>query len=88
MLACERPQYSAHCPRYVPGLSIVNDVWLLWPGTTSRLPLSSGTQKLWITLQPPGSDASHAVRSMLISRPVGTCISLAVTTLVLPLVAG
>src|SRR5215510_12947653 len=50
MLAWDRPQYSAHCPRYVPALSMVNDVWLLWPGTTSRLPLSSGTQKLWITL--------------------------------------
>ncbi len=37
------------------------------PGTTSFVPASSGTQKLWITLQPgllsapPGSESSHAV---------------------------
>src|SRR5207249_4438789 len=56
---------------------------LVWPGTTSFLPESSGTQKLWITLQvtelPLGG--SHALRCRNTSRPVGMTISSAVTTL-------
>src|SRR5260370_2464089 len=46
MLACWVPQYSAHCPRYSPGLSVWNHMELTRPGITSVLPASRGTQKL------------------------------------------
>src|SRR5215213_2503448 len=81
MLAWERPQYSAHWPRYVPGFSALNETELVRPGTTSFLPDSSGTQKLWITLQvfavPVPSHASSFTKT---SRPVGITNSSAVTT--------
>src|SRR6202158_5643951 len=48
MFACERPQNSAHCPGYIPAVFAINVSWLIWPGTTSRLPPSCGTQKLWM----------------------------------------
>ncbi len=49
MLACDRPQNSAHWPAKIPGWSASRrSVWMR-PGTTSRLPLIRGTQKLWIT---------------------------------------
>src|SRR5262249_16492595 len=49
MLACESPQYSAHWPRNVPGRDA--SIFRNWvrPGTTSFLPLSSGTQNEWMT---------------------------------------
>src|SRR5438045_1623038 len=46
MLACDVPQYSAHCPKKVPGRSALIFMWFCWPGTTSTLPASSGGQKL------------------------------------------
>ena len=49
MLACDRPQNSVHWPAKMPGLSAwMRSVWTR-PGTMSRLPLSLGIQKLWIT---------------------------------------
>ena len=54
------------------------------PGTTSVLPASSGTQKLWITLQSPFADAGVVARRRARGarrRPVGMRSSLAVTTL-------
>ncbi|MNC86433.1 hypothetical protein D3C83_20950 [compost metagenome] len=56
MLACDRLQYSAHCPRYVPGLSASKVTLFSRPGTTSCLPASLGTQKLWMT--PVGKSVS------------------------------
>src|SRR5690348_1100743 len=50
MLACESPQYSAHAPRNVPGLSASMVLVLVCPGMTSFLPFSSGTQNEWMTL--------------------------------------
>ena len=55
---------------------------LVWPGTTSFLPESSGTQKLWITLQVFAAPVpSQALRCTKTSRPVGMISSSAVTTL-------
>ncbi len=71
MLACETPQNSAHWPRYSPGVSAVNVSRFSRPGTTSRLPPSWGTQKLWITSGPSSTSAT--------GRPAGTCSSFAVT---------
>ena len=78
MLACDSPQYSLHCPRKVPGLSALRVSSLVRPGTTSRVPESSGTQKLWITLQ---VSASHAFSFRCTWRPAGITSSSAVTTL-------
>ena len=72
MLACEVPQYSAHCPQYVPGVSAVKVILFSRPGMTSRLAAICGTQKLWITSQPTSLMAT--------GRPAGTCNSFAVTT--------
>ena len=70
MFACEMPQYSAHWPRNVPGrLASIVSVFG-WPGTTSFLPASSGTQNEWITL------LLVSVRTT--GRSTGMCISLAV----------
>ena len=75
MSACDKPQYSAHWPRYVPGLSASNLRKSFWPGTASFLPFSAGIQKEWIT------PSRGAVTFMLISRPTGMCISVAVKNL-------
>ena len=72
MLAWQAPQNSAHWPQYSPTRSGVSTIRLTRPGTTSRLPPSCGTQKLWITSGPS--------RSRTIGRPTGRCSSLAVTT--------
>ena len=72
MLACEAPQNSAHWPQYSPGVSGVSVSRLSRPGTTSRLPPSCGTQKLWITSGP--SSVSWT------GRPAGRWSSFAVAT--------
>ena len=46
IFACSIPQNSAHSPMYVPGVFGVKRRLLCWPGITSSLPASSGTQKL------------------------------------------
>src|SRR4051794_39337040 len=75
MLACDTPQYSAHCPRKVPGRSASILSVLGWPGTTSFFPASSGTQNEWITLL--------LVSVSTTGRWIGMCISLAVRNPVL-----
>src|SRR5690349_21151083 len=70
MLACDRPQYSAHCPRNVPGRSASIVSVLGWPGTTSFMPESSGTQNEWMTLLLVSDNST--------GRLIGMCISLAV----------
>ena len=72
MLACEAPQNSAHWPQYSPGVSGVSVSRFRRPGTTSRLPPSCGTQKLWITSGP--SSVSWT------GRPAGRWSSFAVAT--------
>src|SRR6185312_7281148 len=72
ILACASPQYSAHCPRYVPGVSARNQSALVYPGMRSLLPFRLGAQKLWIT----SSDCSRS----WMGTPTGTWISLAVVT--------
>ena len=49
MLACERPQNSVHWPAKMPGSSASMRSVCTRPGTMSRLPLSRGIQKLWMT---------------------------------------
>src|SRR6266542_4359539 len=49
MLACWSPQYSAHCPRYTPGRSAWIHILFVRPEMRSVLPVSCGTQKLWMT---------------------------------------
>src|SRR2546423_5114737 len=49
ILAWDRPQNSTHWPRYTPGRSADALMRLTLPGSTSCLPNSLGTQKLWIT---------------------------------------
>src|SRR5688572_12951497 len=47
--ACQSPQNSAHSTRYVPGSDASTQRSLVRPGTMSILPMSRGTQKLWMT---------------------------------------
>ncbi len=72
MLACEVPQYSAHCPMYSPGTSGVIMSRFTRCGTTSRLPPRYGIQKEWITSGP--------CRRNTTVFPTGRWSSLAVTT--------
>ena len=74
MLACDRPQYSAHWPQKVlpaSSRSVLICMWLRRPGTASSLPASFGGQNEWMT--------SADVRRTSIVLPAGMCSSLAVT---------
>ena len=56
MFACSRPQSSAHCPVYVPGLSASNQVSLTTPGIASILPPSAGIHHEWMTSESGARD--------------------------------
>ncbi|MNQ64052.1 hypothetical protein D3C85_784560 [compost metagenome] len=76
MLACCAPQYSAHCPVYLPASSARTRRRLTWPGIMSSLPPSSGIQKLWMTLSDFSTNSTHS--------PAGMRMSLAVSNTGLP----
>src|SRR4051812_37304029 len=72
MSAWARPQSSAQAPRKVPGSDASMVLWFTRPGITSFFPLSSGTQKEWMTLVERWDRYTFV--------PTGMCSSVLVTT--------